>query len=182
MNQHISAICKSANYHLRNIGRSRKFLTKAATESLVHAFISSKLDYCNSLLYGAPHSQIKRLQNIQNTAARIITRIRKFDHISPTLHDLHWLPLMGIFFKAYYNTDNNCPDNIKNKITCYRPGRSLRSSSQQLLHMPPAKFSSFGEISFSHAAAVMLNRFPLSIKSAVSVNVFKSKLGTHLFL
>jgi len=61
--------------------------------NLVHAFISCRLDYCNSLLVGAADCVIQKLQGVQNAAARLITGTWKFDHITPILHDLHWLPV-----------------------------------------------------------------------------------------
>ena len=80
-------------YHLRNISKIRKYLTEEATETRVHTFVSSKLDYCNPLLYGLPKHMISRLQSVQNTAARIVTLTKKFDHITPVLIHLHWLPV-----------------------------------------------------------------------------------------
>ena len=68
---HISKTCSAAYYHLRNISRSRKFLSPELTSVLVHVFITSKLDYCNSLLYGLPASDIMKLQRIQNAASRL---------------------------------------------------------------------------------------------------------------
>ena len=93
MNHQISSICQSCYIHLRNINKIRNFLSDDATERLVCAFISSKLDYLNSLLYGLPKYQIRRLQLIQNNAARIITRTKKCVSITPTLVSLHWLPV-----------------------------------------------------------------------------------------
>ena len=90
---YISSICKSASYHLRNISRIRKFLSTNTTEILVHAFVSSKLDHCNSLLYNVPKCALKKLQSVQNAAARLITCSRKYDHITPILKELHWLPV-----------------------------------------------------------------------------------------
>ena len=60
---------------------------------MVHAFITSKLDYCNSLMYGRPNSQIQKLQRVQNAAAKIISGARKYDHVTPLLRELHWLPV-----------------------------------------------------------------------------------------
>ncbi|PIK52095.1 hypothetical protein BSL78_10997 [Apostichopus japonicus] len=76
MEDHITSVCRSAQYHLYNIGRIRKYLTREATEQLIHAFITSKLDYCNALFCGLPVKQIKRLQRLQNIAARIVTLTR----------------------------------------------------------------------------------------------------------
>ena len=95
-NSRISDVCKSSFYHLRNISRIRKYLTRETTEMVVHAFLTSKLDYFNSLLYGLPKFLIAKLQPVQNSAARLACMTRKFDHITPTfftptLIDLHWL-------------------------------------------------------------------------------------------
>ena len=78
---------------LRNLSKIRKYLTRESSEIAVHAFITSKLDYCNSLLYGCRKTQLKKLQYVQHTAARIVTQTRKFDHITPVLFNLHWLPV-----------------------------------------------------------------------------------------
>ena len=100
-NDHVASICKSSFYHLRNISYMRKYLSSTTTEILVHAFVSSKLDYCNSLLYGLPNYQVKKLQHAQNTAARLISLSRKHEHITPILLDLHWLPIhYRIVFKV----------------------------------------------------------------------------------
>ena len=92
-NRYVSYICRSSFYQLRNLSKIRKYLTQESRVIAVHAFIKSKLDYSNSLLYGCRKMQLKKLQYVQNTAARIITRTRKFDHITPVLSDLHWLPV-----------------------------------------------------------------------------------------
>ena len=78
-------------FHLRNISKIRDCLSPADTEKPVHAFITSKLDSANSLLYRLPTFLIDRLQNVQNAAACIISRTTKYDHITPVLKQLHWL-------------------------------------------------------------------------------------------
>ena len=83
-NARIASTCKSSFYHLLNISNKRKYLSSNSTEILVHAFVSSKLDHCNALLYGLPNYQIKKLQHVQNAAARLITLSRK--HEVNTLH------------------------------------------------------------------------------------------------
>ena len=74
---YVNSVCKSAFYHLRTISRIRKYLSTQTTEILIHAFLTSKLDHCNSLLYNVPKNVIKKLQLVQNAAARLITRSRK---------------------------------------------------------------------------------------------------------
>ncbi len=90
---HISHFTKTAFFHLRNIAKLRDMLTVSDAEKLVHAFMTSSLDYCNALLGGCPASSINKLQIVQNAAARVLTRSRKYDHITPILQSLHWLPI-----------------------------------------------------------------------------------------
>ncbi len=92
---HVKAVTKSAYYHLKNIARIRCFVSSQDLEKLVHAFITSRVDYCNGLLTGRPKKTIRQLQLIQNAAARIQTRTRKSEHITPVLRSLHWLPVLG---------------------------------------------------------------------------------------
>ncbi len=84
---------KSAYYHLKNIARIRCFVSSQDLEKLVYAFITSRVDYCNGLLTGLPKKTIRQLQLIQNAAARILTRTRTSEHITPVLGSLHWLPV-----------------------------------------------------------------------------------------
>ena len=93
LTDHVKKICVSCHYHLRNIAKIRRYLSEETSEILVHAFISSKFDNCNSLLYGIPKHLLNRLRSIQNTAARIVTLSKRFDHITPIMFKLHWLPL-----------------------------------------------------------------------------------------
>ena len=98
MENHVTAICKAGFYHLRNISRIRKYIS-------LHAFITSRLDFCNSLLYGLPKQTLMRLQHVQNVAARIVTLAAKREHISPVLYELHWLPVQErIVFKILLMT------------------------------------------------------------------------------
>ncbi len=101
---HVKAVTKSAYYHLKNIARIRCFVSSQDLEKLVHAFITSRVDYCNGLLTGLPKKTIRQLQLIQNAAARILTRTRKSEHITPVLRSLHWLQLhLGLILKYFYS-------------------------------------------------------------------------------
>ena len=93
LDSHINRLCKSAFFHLYNIRRIRKFLSPETTQILVNAFVTSRLDYCNSILYGLPATELYKLQRVQNSAARLICNVGRFDHISPSLKTLHWLPI-----------------------------------------------------------------------------------------
>ena len=131
---HIHSTCKSAFYHLRNIARIRKFISLKTTETLVHAFVNSKLDYCNSLAHGLPKYLLQKLQYVQNAAARLITGIWKHDHITPILMDLHWLPVneriqFKILLLTFKSLNGLAPVYIDEMIQRYVPDRKLCSSS-----------------------------------------------------
>ena len=93
LDYHISSVCKSTYFHLRNIGSIRRFLYNDACAPLIHSLVTVTLDYCNSILYGLPDNSLYRLQKIQNTAERILARLPRFIRILATLFDLHWLPI-----------------------------------------------------------------------------------------
>ena len=93
MNMHVSKACSKAFRSLYHIKQIRKYLTEDSLKILVHAFITSHIDYCNSLLYGIPKYQMNSLQKVINAAARVVCLVPKFDHITPTLMRLHWLPV-----------------------------------------------------------------------------------------
>ena len=93
MSIHIGKICSKAFHGLYKIRQIRKFPSPESTKTLVHAFVTSHLDYCNSLPFGVPMYQTDRLHEVLNAAARLIFRIPKFDHISSALSHLHWLPV-----------------------------------------------------------------------------------------
>ena len=93
LNYYINDTCRAASFALHKIGTIRQFLNRKSTERLVHAHVMSRIDFCNSILYGLPDMQINKLQRIQNSAARLVTHAQKYDHITPILHELHWLPI-----------------------------------------------------------------------------------------
>ncbi|XP_072016384.1 uncharacterized protein [Amphiura filiformis] len=93
MEKHISNVCRAGWACIRRIGQIRKFLDEAATEKLAHAFITSRIDCCNSLLLGLPEKLIQRLQRLQNATARLVCLVKRNEHITPILYKLHWLPV-----------------------------------------------------------------------------------------
>ena len=86
----VNSVCKYAFYYLRNISHIGKLLSNKTIETLAHAFVTSKLDHCNSLLHNVPKYVIKKLHSAKNAADRLITSSLKYDHITPILFDLHW--------------------------------------------------------------------------------------------
>src|SRR4029434_1185781 len=106
-----------------------------------HAFITSRLDYCNALLSGCSINSIKSFQLIQNAAARTLTRTKKYEHISPVLASLHWLPVKSrinfkVLFLTYKALNSLAPNYLKELVVPYRPPKPLRSQSAGLLVIP----------------------------------------------
>ena len=186
MEAHINHVCSVCYFHLRNISAIRGSLTKDAAVKLVHAFITSRLDSCNALLYHLPKTLIHKLQRVQNTAARIVTRAPKHSSITAILQELHWLPVSArIEFKIGIMTwkalNGHAQKNyIKELITPYTTRRSLRSSDQALLSVPRCRVS-YGERAFSVAAPKLWNRLPLILRQQEQYGAFKARLKTHLF-
>ena len=191
MEYHITNTCKSAYHMIYNLRRIRKFLDKDSTKTIVHACITSKLDYCNGLLYGIPDSQIGRLQRVQNTCARLICGCSKFSRITPLLRDLHWLPVrQRISFKilliVYKALLGQTPTYIS-ELLKFKPNKhthNLRSSLDTLLLQIPSYKTkiTLGDRAFACAAPKLWNNLPLEIRKSPSLNVFKSKLKAHLFI
>ena len=93
MDKYISSIVKTCFHQLREFRRIRSFIPKSAAIIFANAFIHSRMDYCNNLFYGLPKYSINRLQRIQNSVARIVTRTSRLSNITPILKSLHWLPV-----------------------------------------------------------------------------------------
>ena len=91
MAPNVAAVCKSSFFHLRNIIKIHKFLSVDSAKTLVHAFIASTVDYCNSLLYGQPKCVLRDLKRVLNCSARLIYSTSKFKHVTPLFSNLHWL-------------------------------------------------------------------------------------------
>jgi len=189
MDAHVAAVSRSCFFQLRQLKTVRNSLSTDAANMLVNAFVSSRLDYCNSLLAGISDSLLSKLQSVQNAAARLITRTRKFDHITPILRNLHWLPVrQRIDFKVatlmYKCRQGLAPPYLT--VDCVRvsqlPGRRhLRSADTGTLSAP--RFSSnYGRRSFGVYGSTVWNSLPVELRTTdVSVLTFRRKLKTHLF-
>ena len=186
MHEQISSVCRAAFLELRRIASIRQYLSSDAATKLVNALITSRLDYCNSVLAGLPAEQISRLQRVQNSAARLVMKKCKRDHITPVLKALHWLPVkfrwqfkLAIF--AYRHFEGTLPAYLSSVLHTYQPSRSLRSSSEKLLKVPKRTLKSAGERSFSFLAPSVWNSLPATIRNQSSLAQFKSVLKTYLF-
>ena len=189
MNSHVNNICSNAFYYLYNIRRIRKYLSRRSTETLIHAFVSSRVDYCNSLLYGLPTYQLHKLQRVQNAAARLIFQESKYCHVSPLLFNLHWLLVkfridFKILLLTYKAINGLAPFYLKELINLKEPCKyKLRSDCDGLL-LNTVKFktlTALGDRSFAVAAPKLWNLLPYAIRSSPSAASFKQTLKTFLF-
>ena len=190
MDVHITKTCSSAFYYLYNIRHIRKYLYRSSTETLIHAFITSRLDYCNSLLYGLPKYQLSKLQRVMNASARLVYCAPKSCHITPLLRELHWLPVCyrmeyKIILLTFKVLHGMAPDYLRHLISVLPPSRyNLRRNDDYaaLLTFPKIRTKkTLAGRSFSCAAPRLWNLLPTTIRSTSSLDIFKIRLKTFLF-
>ena len=162
-------------------------LTDEACNHAVRSLVLSRLDYANSLLVNINVSDIDRLQRIQNRAARIVLNARKYDHVSPLLKQLHWLPVSKrIMYKValivYKSIHGLTPQYISCLFSPVQQSRySLRSRTDpHLLKIPNIKLKK-GEQNISFYGPTLWNSLPLDVRSCPSVESFKRNLKTYLY-
>ena len=129
---------------------------------------------------------IREVPRGQNTAARVLTRARKYDHFTPILASLHWLPVVfRIDFKillfVFKSRNNLAPAYISDLVSPYTPSRNLRSSDQLLLDTITPRLVTEGNRAFSVRAPFLWNNLPLEVRQATSLATFKRLLKTHFY-
>ena len=183
----VHQICKSGWFQLSRIGRIRPYLDSKSTQILVHAFITSRIDMNNCLLIGLPKNLTKKVQVLQNAAARLIKKVSKFSHITDTLIELHWLPVpqrieyktLLIVFKALNDlAPQYLRDLIKRKHTTTH---ALRSNSLNLLATKQTIRATYGDRNFVNVAPRMWNAMPEPLRCCENLTSFKRLLKTYLF-
>ena len=184
----INNACQSAFSQLYNIRRIRKYLSTDTSKTLVHAMITSRIDYCNSLLCGLPDNSSNKLRRVQNAAARLITETAKFSHITPVLRSLHWLPikqrvqfkLLILVFKAINGLARNY---ISNLVNILRPSKHLLRRNNEILLEPynGKTKKTLGYRAFAVAAPRLFNSLSREIRHETCFNTFKTKVKTFLF-
>jgi len=187
MTQHVSSTARICFFHLRRIRQVRRCLNETCRRILVQALVISRLDYCNSVLSGLPSSTLQPLSSVLHTAARLIKDLSPRDHITPTLKQLHWLPIHArIAFKIsllmYHIHSGTSPSYMSSMVTPCSASRSrgLRSSTRGDFAVIRTNLK-FGNRAFSVAGPREWNSLPVSVRQCTSVAQFKSKLKTHLF-
>ena len=185
-NKQVSSVVSSSFYQLRTIAKLKPILSHRDLETVIHAFITSRLDYCNSLYHGLTQSTLSRLQMVQNSAARLLTGTKMREHITPVLAQLHWLPVkhrinFKILLFVFKARNGLAPEYIADLLSAPPASRVLRSTTQMSLAVPQTSLKTKGDRAFSVIAPKLWNSLPLHVKSSPTVESFKSSLKTHLF-
>ena len=188
LKQHINSVARACSFQLRRLKQIRRLLGPAVTATLVSAFVLSRLDYCNSILAGLPKAIVAPLQRVQNAAARLVAGLRTCDHVTPTLKELHWLPVnfritYKLCYLMYLVHTEHAPSYLTNSVT---PSASIESrsrlrSARSLRCEVPRTRLKFGERSFAFAGPSAWNSLPSDIQHQENIQTFKRKLKSHLF-
>ena len=191
MKNHVDSVVRSCFYQLRQLRSIRRSLTLDAAHTLVHAFVHSRVDYCNTILVGVSDGVTRKLQSVLHAAARLVTGVRWKEHITPTLRDtLHWLPVrQRITYKiatmAFGCVRGTCPayfTDVCIPVETVAGRAKLRSARHGDLIVQPTKTKTFGSRSFRSAAPTVWNSLPYHLRqSGISRGQFASGLKTWLF-
>ena len=181
MERHVANLCPISYYHLRELRRVRRYLNHETAVKVANALVSSRLDYCNSLLYNTKRAYTSRLQKVQNALCWTVCKLNKYSHVTPYLHKLHWLPIhYRILFKynllTYKAIHFSQPPYLSALIrwSDLTWGNRLSVSSSK-----PNKCS--GLRSFIAGAPTEWNKLPQAIRNIESISGFRKQLKTYLF-
>jgi hypothetical protein len=190
--QHVSSVCRSCYYHIRDFCRIIRHLSRTVATQLANALISSRLDYCNSLLSSLSVKDLRRLQAIHNTIARIVMRIPRRSSASAALKSLHWLPVefrikfkIGVLINKALATGK--PNYLASQLSPHSSLKNTRRSKPTLRFLkvpsPGPKIISPRQLahSFQQFVPRLWNFFPLSVRTAPTLWVFRRRLKFHLF-
>ena len=178
MESQVDAIVGHCYKLIGDVARIRHLLDDKDTESLMHAIMSSRIDYCNSLFCGINKNLISKLQKVQNAAARLISKRRKHESVRDVLVELHWLPVeQRIIFKilllTYKILNGIAPDCLASLLTVRRADEFLLKN---------VYFDSvYGRRRFAYVAPRYWNALPFHIRSAQNIDTFKRLTKTILF-
>ena len=183
--KHVSNICKSCFYHIRDLRWIRRHIPLSTAKTISNAVISSRLDYCNALLNNIAKQDLSKLQRVQNCLARVVLRAPRFSPSLSLLKQLHWLPVnYRIKFKlstlTYRALAIHQPPYLASILHISNIPRQLRSSTSQQLSIPRTKLN-LGKRAFSVAAPIIWNELPTTLKSCERLASFRKHLKTYIF-
>ena len=189
MNAHVSNVARTCYFELHRLASIRRFLTSTANATLVSAFTSSRIDYCNSLLFGSTHDVTSHLQRIQNYAAHVILRLPMSSSIATHLKSLHWLPVRArstykiacLCYLCHRSTAPSYDADMLQKKPSHTCNTRSSSYTVPLLNRPAHSNATLGDRSFSFASSSVWNSISNDVRCAPSLSSSKSRLKTHLF-
>ena len=176
MNAHVSNIARTCYFELRHLASIHRFLTSTATATLVSAFVLSRIDYCNSLLFGSTHDMTSHLQRIQNYAAQVILCHPKSSSITIHLRSLHWLPvkvrgtykIACLCYHCYSSTAPSYVTDMLHKNPLHTHNTRSSSYTMPLLNRPAHSKAELGDRLFSFSSSVW-NSIPNDVRCAPSL-------------
>ena len=174
LDNHVSSVSATCFHHLGQLRRIRRSLDADSAATLVHAFVKSRVDYCNAVLAAAPKTTTDRLQRVLNAAARVVSDTRKFDHgLSRLMHqELHWLDIPErVSYKLGILTRRCLLGKAPIHVQLLYPGRpscntSLRSAARHQLTVPRHRLSTYGSRAFTVAGPMTFNTLPNDLQDA----------------
>ena len=182
----INKTCQSGLYHLHNMGRMKRFLSFEDRKSIVQAIVMSRIDYCNSLLYGVAATNLSKLQRVQNAAVRLVCSLPRHEHVTSSFIRLHWRPIkFRINFKiamfCFKCIHGHAPNYLNSMVAIKKTSTyNLRSSASiQLGDHSRLSKKTLSDRAFSSASAKIWNSLPQS--SQQNFNTFKTLLKTQYF-
>ena len=188
MADHVTAVCRTGYFWLLQLQSVVQSLTLEAADSLVHAFISCRLDYCSVLLHGIADVQRQRLQSVQNAAACLVTGTWRTDHIMPVLQSLHWLPVrQRVTFKlatlVHKCLNGRAPGYLADDFRLAGRGRPGSQSAASMMLDVPHSTTSLGDRTFAVAGPRVWNSLPPAIRDpSLSPSIFGKLLKTYLYV
>uniref|UniRef100_A0A8D2Q3W3 Reverse transcriptase domain-containing protein n=1 Tax=Varanus komodoensis TaxID=61221 RepID=A0A8D2Q3W3_VARKO len=185
----VTAVARSAFFQLWLIHQLRTYLENDCLATVTHALVTSRLDFCNMLYVGLPLKTVRILQLVQNRAARLLTGTGRYVHMTPVLHQLHWLPIevraqFRVLVMTYKALNGLGPGYLKERLRPYMSARPLRSAGEALLWEPSMKDIrrvSTRRRAFSAVAPNLWNALPREVRLAPSLFVFRHQAKTFLF-
>ena len=153
------------------------YISQSAAARIVAAMVISRLDYCSSVFIGLPADQIALLQQVQNNTAWLVMKKRWWDHVTPLLKKLHWLPVKfccqyKIATLSYRHFEGFLLPYLSSSLCTYKPSHSLQSSNEKLLEIPKQNLKSFGQRSFSFMAPSLWNSLLATLRNVPTLSQF----------
>lgn len=189
MRTHVTRSVSTCFAVLRQIRSIRRSISRSVLQSLIVSLVLSRLDYGSATLVGLPARLLDRLQSVLNAAARLIYGCRKYDHVTPLLHHLHWLRvperitfrLAVLVYRCQHGLAPRYLSDELHRVADVGSRQRLRSAATSALIVPNSVHSTIGDRAFPVAATRVWNSLPQLVTSSPSLTVFRRRLKTELF-